>query len=317
MKEQGNNIARIIALCSELGESVPASMYDRLCASSMQSLTSAADAIRSGQRNCVIAGGVESMSRIKRDHWIDTYPGIVERYDPDDLRMGATAEAVAKRFSVTRRDQDAYAARSQQRACAATENGRFDEEIVPITINGENVRTDEGLRPNTTIDVLSGLSPAFEEGGTVTAGNASQQSGGVAAVLVTSRAFAEERGFDILGIVGDHAVAGVAPNLMGIGPIPACRALFDRADTTPEDYGLVELNEAFASQTVYCRQKLGFNEDRFNVNGGAIAIGHPLGASGTRLPVTLLHEMNRRGVKRGLATLCVGYGQGAVVEFIR
>jgi len=313
--EQGNNLARVITLLSELGESVPGSTIDRQCASSAQAIMSASDAIRAGQRECVIAGGVESMTRVERANDISEIPSLVERYDVENFRMGATAEAVAERFDVSREAQDEYGARSQQRACEATREGRFDEEIVPIETDDGTVTEDEGLRPGTTAEKLAELPPAFAEDGTVTAGNASQISDGAAAVMVTSREFADEHDLDVLGAVGNHEVVGVDPEIMGIGPVPAVRGLTERAGTTIEDYGLVELNEAFASQTLYCKQELGIDDSVFNVNGGAIAIGHPLGCSGARLPVTLLHEMNRRGVDRGLATMCVGYGQGAAVEF--
>ncbi|WP_254538485.1 thiolase family protein [Halomarina litorea] len=317
VKEQGNNLARIVTLLSDLGESVPGTTFDRLCASSAQTLMSASDAIRAGQRECVLAGGVESMSRVQRDHGVDVYPGMVERYDTDELAMGQTAEKVAREYGVTREAQDEYAARSQQRAVRASEEGRFEDEIVPVETDGGTVTTDEGLRPGTTAEVLGNLSPAFEEDGTVTAGNASQVTDGAAAALVTSRAFAEERGLDVLTEVGNNAVAGVDPTVMGIAPVPAVRQLMERSGTDIEDYDLVELNEAFASQTLYCQRELGIPDEKFNVNGGAIAIGHPLGASGVRLPVTLVHEMIRRDVETGLSTQCVGYGQGGAIEFSR
>lgn len=314
--EQGNNLARVVALLSDLGEGVPATTINRWCASSAQAIIGASDAIRAGQRDCILAGGVESMTRVPRGaNRGNVHPRLAELYDLDDLRMGITAETVAEQFGVSRTAQDEYAARSQQRACAATEEGRFDDEIVPIETDGGLVEKDEGLRPGTTVEVLADLPPVFRENGTVTAGNASQISDGAAGVLVTSRSFAEEYGLDVLAEAGNNAVAGVDPTVMGIGPIPACRRLFERSGTTADDYDLVELNEAFASQCLYCQRVLGFDDDIYNVNGGAIAIGHPLGASGARLPVTLLHEMNRRGAKLGLATECVGFGQGAAIEF--
>ncbi len=317
--EQDNNVARVIALLSELGEGVPATSINRWCASSMQAIISAADAIAAGNRECVIAGGMEHMSRVPMDG--DSYahlpPELSERYNVFQLQMGMTAEKVAEEYDVSRETQDAYAARSQQRATAATEEGRFDDEIVPVETEEGTVTEDEGIRPGTTAEKLAGLSPVFTGDGTVTAGNASQISDGAAITLVTSRAFAEDHGLDVLAEVGTNAVAGVDPTVMGIGPVPATRQLLDRAGTSIEDYDLVELNEAFASQCEYSRRELGVDEDRFNVNGGAIAIGHPLGASGARLPVPLLHEMVKRDADRGLATLCVGFGQGAAIEFIR
>jgi acetyl-CoA acyltransferase len=226
-----------------------------------------------------------------------------------------TAEAVAERFDVSREAQDAYGARSQQRAVAATEAGRFTEEIVPIEVDGDTIAEDEGLRPGTTADTLAELPTVFKDEGTVTPGNASQISDGAAAVMLTSRRFAEECGLEIMAEVGAHEVAGVDPEIMGVGPIPATRGLMERAGTTIEDYDLVELNEAFASQTLHCQRELGIDDDVFNVNGGAIAIGHPLGASGARLPVTLIHELHRRDADRGLSTMCIGYGQGIAIEF--
>ncbi|WP_049922517.1 thiolase family protein [Halopiger djelfimassiliensis] len=312
--EQSNNIARVIALLSELGEGVPGTTIDRLCASSAEAIMSASDAVRAGQREVVVAGGVENMSRNERRKGIGSYDGIADQYDVAGLRMGRTAETVAREYDIPRERQDEYGARSQRRACEATEAGRFDDEIVPIETDDGPVEEDEGLRPGTTAEKIADLPPAFEEGGTVTAANASQISDGAAAVLVTSREFAEKRGLEIMAAIEDHNVAGVDPRVMGIGPVPAVRGLWERNGRSAADYDLVELNEAFASQTLYCKDELGFGDDVFNVNGGAIAIGHPLGASGARLPVTLIHELRRRGGGLGLATMCVGYGQGAAVE---
>ena len=317
--EQDNNVARVIALLSDLGESVPATSINRWCASSMQAIISASDAIAAGNRDCIIAGGVENMSRVPMDgdSYQHLHPELSERYNVFQLQMGMTAEKVAEEHDVSRKAQDEYAARSHQRAAEATESGRFDDEIVPIETDDGLVEADEGIRPDTTAEALADLSPAFTGDGTVTAGNASQISDGASLTLVTSRAFAEDHGLDVLAEVGTNAVAGVDPTVMGIGPVPATRGLLDRAGTTIDDYDLVELNEAFASQCEYSRRELGIDAERFNVNGGAIAIGHPLGASGARLPVTLLHELEKRDGDRGLATLCVGFGQGAAIEFKR
>jgi acetyl-CoA acyltransferase len=317
--EQDNNLARVIALLSDLGESVPAATINRWCASSMEALMRAADAIRAGQRQCVIAGGVENMSRVPMDGESYGYlhPGLSDLYNVPNLQMGMTAEAVAERYDVSREEQDAYAARSQQRATEATESGRFEDEIVPIETEDGVVTEDEGIRPGTTAEKLADLPPVFKGEGTVTAGNASQISDGAAALLVTSEAFADEHDLDVLAHVGDHNVAGVDPEVMGIGPVPATRGLLERTGESIEDFDLVELNEAFASQCEYSRRELGIDEDIFNVNGGAIAIGHPLGASGARLPVTLIHELIKRDGEKGLATLCVGFGQGAAITFER
>ncbi|QWC18098.1 thiolase family protein [Halorubrum sp. 2020YC2] len=317
--EQDNNVARVIALLSELGESVPATSINRWCASSMQAVISASDAIAAGNRDCIIAGGVENMSRVPMDgdSYEHLHPELSERYNIFQLQMGMTAEKVAEEYDVSREAQDEYAARSHQRAAEATESGRFDDEIVPVETEDGLVEADEGIRPDTTAEKLAGLSPAFTGDGTVTAGNSSQISDGASLTVVTSKAFAEEHGLDVLAEVGTNSVAGVDPTVMGIGPVPATRGLLERAGTDIDDYDLVELNEAFASQCEYARRELGIDEDIYNVNGGAIALGHPLGASGARLPVTLLHEMEKRDAERGLATLCVGFGQGAAIEFLR
>jgi acetyl-CoA acyltransferase len=317
--EQDNNVARVIALLSELGEGTPATSINRWCASSMQAIISASDAIAAGNRDCVLAGGVESMSRVPMDgdSYEHLHPELSEKYNVFQLQMGMTAEKVAEEYGVSREQQDEYAARSHERAAEATDSGRFDDEIVPVETENEVVTEDEGIRRDTSAEALAGLDPAFTGDGTVTAGNSSQITDGAAAVLVTSREFADENGLDVLAEVGANAVAGVDPTVMGIGPVPATRTLLERNGRDVSDYDLVELNEAFASQCVYARDELGVDPERYNVNGGAIALGHPLGASGARLPVTLIHEMKKRDEERGLATLCVGFGQGAAIEFSR
>jgi len=315
--EQDNNLARIVAVLSELGESVPGTTINRWCASSMQALVSASDAIRAGQRDVLIAGGVESMSRVPMGGSYDErplHPRLADRYDLDALEMGPTADEVAARYDVSRERQDRYALRSHERAAVATDAGRFDDEIVPVETTDGTVDVDEGIRRETSVEALSALDPVFSEDGTVTAGNASQISDGAAALLVTSEAVADEYGLEPLATVGASWVAGVDPTVMGIGPVPATRGLLERTGRSIDDYDLVELNEAFASQCLYAREELGIPAAICNVNGGAIALGHPLGASGARLPVTLAHELRRRGGGRGLATLCVGFGQGAAID---
>jgi acetyl-CoA acyltransferase len=352
-EEQDNNVARVIALLSDLGEQVPATSINRWCASSMQAVISASDAIRAGQRDAIIAGGVENMSRVKMGGGYQgrsIHPRMNEKYNLPGLQMGMTAEKVAEEYGISREAQDEYAARSHQRAAAATEEGRFDDQIVPIETSvasetqradgdseersssgrasGQSppaealddeglVEEDEGIRPDTDVETLSGLSPVFVGDGTVTAGNASQISDGAAATLVTSKAFADEHGLDVLAHVGDNNVVGVDPSVMGIGPVPATQGLLERTGESIDEFDLVELNEAFASQTVYAQRELGVPDEKFNVNGGAIALGHPLGASGARLPVTLVHEMEKHDAEKGLATLCVGFGQGAAITFER
>ncbi|MFC7073277.1 thiolase family protein [Halovenus rubra] len=313
--EQGNNLARVIALLSDLGEETPASTVNRWCASSAEAVMRAADSIAAGQRDCLIAGGVESMSRVEMGaNTHNVHPRLNNDYNVAELGMGMTAETVAEEFDISREEQDEYALRSQQRAAKATEEGRFADEIVSIETDDGVVEKDEGIRPETSLEALSELPTVFKAEGTVTPGNASQVSDGASGLLITSREFADEHGFDVLAEIGDHNVAGVDPTVMGIGPVPAVRQLSERTGRDIDDYDLVELNEAFASQTLYCQEELGFDDDSFNVNGGAIAIGHPLGASGARLPVTLAHEMNRRDAELGLATECVGFGQGAAIE---
>ncbi len=313
--EQGNNLARVIALLSDLGEDTPGSTINRWCASSAESVMRAADAIAAGQRECLIAGGVESMSRVEMGaNTHNVHPRLNELYNVAELGMGMTAEKVAEEFDISREEQDEYAARSQQRAAAATEDGRFGEEIVPIETEDGLAEEDEGIRPGTTPEKLAELPTVFKADGTVTPGNASQISDGASGMLITSREFADEHGFEVLAEIGDHNVAGVDPTIMGVGPVPAVRQLCERTGRDTSEYDLVELNEAFASQALYCQDQLGFDDDIFNPNGGAIAIGHPLGASGARLPVTLAHEMNRRDAELGLATECVGFGQGAAIE---
>jgi acetyl-CoA acyltransferase len=313
---QDNNVARIIALLSDLGEEVPAATINRWCASSMTALMNASDAIAAGNRDCIIAGGFEHMTNVPMEGGMDGrafHPEFQEMYNMVELQMGMTAEKVAREYDVSREAQDRYAAQSQQRAAAATEEGRFDDEIVPIETPDGTVTEDEGIRPDTDFETLQSLPTVFMED--VTAGNSSQISDGAAALLVTSKEFADEHDLEVMAEVGMNNVAGVDPTVMGIGPVPATRGLLERNGRDIDDYDLVELNEAFASQTVYAREELGIDEDIFNVNGGAIAIGHPLGASGARLPVTLIHELRKRGGGSGLATLCVGFGQGAAIEF--
>ena len=315
-EEQDNNLARVIALLSDLGEDVPATTINRWCASSMQAIISASDAVRAGQRDAVIAGGVESMSRVEmgESHGY-IHPRMAEAYNVGELQMGMTAEKLSDEYGITREEQDEYAARSQQRAHEATEEGRFDDEIVPIETEEGTVTEDEGIRPGTTAEKLAELPTVFKADGTVTPGNASQISDGASGLMLTSQEFADEHGLDVLARIGRHEVAGVDPTVMGIGPVPAVRRLTEKYDRDTSDYDLVELNEAFASQCLYCKEELGFDDDSYNVNGGAIAIGHPLGATGARLPVTLIHEMHKRDAELGLATECVGFGQGAAIEF--
>jgi acetyl-CoA C-acetyltransferase len=329
--EDNRNVARMAALLAGLPESVAGVTLNRLCASGLAAVVSACHAVVAGAGDLFVAGGVESMSRaplalakpdtaFPRGNQVvyDTVLGWrfpnarMEAMFPLES-MGETGENVADRWNVSREDQDAFALASQRRWAAASEAGRFDDELVPV---GEVVR-DEHPRPDTSAERLAGLKPAFRDGGTVTAGNASGINDGAAALVVASEERARELEIEPLGTFVGSAVAGVDPRVMGIGPGPAVRKLLARSGVDVSDLDLVELNEAFASQSLAVIRELGLDPDRVNVNGGAIAIGHPLGMSGARLVVTLLHELRRRGGRYGLATLCVGVGQGQAALFER
>jgi len=329
--EDNRNVARMAALLAGLPDSVAGVTVNRLCASGLSAVVGAAHAIAAGDGELFVAGGVESMSRAplvmgKPDAafargdrtvydttlgWRFPNPRLEELFPLES--MGETGENVAERWSVSREDQDAFALRSQQRWAAANEAGRFDDELVPV---GELAR-DEHPRPDTSADRLAALKPAFRGGGTVTAGNSSGLNDGAAALVLASEEKARALGVEPLGAFVASAVAGVDPRVMGIGPIPAVRKLLARAGVEATELDLVELNEAFASQSLAVVRELGLDEERVNPNGGAIALGHPLGMSGARLVVTLLHELRRRGGRYGVATMCVGVGQGQAALFER
>jgi 3-oxoadipyl-CoA thiolase len=329
--EDNRNVARMAVLLAGLPESVAGVTVNRLCASGLAAIVGACHAVASGDGDLFVAGGVESMSRApfatpKPDRafprgdrvmydttlgWRFPNPRLEELFPLET--MGETGENVAERWDVTREDQDGFALRSQERWAAASEAGRFDDELVPA---GALTR-DEHPRPETTLEKLGSLKPAFRAGGTVTAGNASGLNDGAAAVVVASEEKARELGAEPLGTFVASAVAGVDPRVMGIGPVPAVRKLLARAGVDVGDVDLWELNEAFASQSLAVQRDLGIDDERLNVNGGAIAIGHPLGMSGARLTVSLLHELRRRGGRRGIVTMCVGVGQGQAALFER
>ncbi|MFC7231144.1 thiolase family protein [Saliphagus sp. GCM10025308] len=315
--EQGRNLARQSLLAGGFPETVPGATTTRLCGSSLTTLVDAVRAVETGDGDVYPVAGVEHMSRIPFSSWL--HPGIEERYETDDLPMGATAERVARRYDISREAQDEFALRSHERALEAWDEGRFDDEVVPVEAPDRTVDTDEGPRPDTDLETLAGLPTVFadDDAATVTPGNASPLTDGAAGLLVTSREYAEEGGLEIMASVGARGVAGVDPTVMGTGPIPATRQALEAADLSVSDLDLVELNEAFASQSLYCADELGFNDDELNVNGGAIALGHPLGCSGARITTTLLHELARRDGRYGLATMCVGFGQGVAVVFER
>jgi acetyl-CoA C-acetyltransferase len=326
----GPNVGRQIAYRAGVPETVPASTVNQACGSGLKAIILAAQEIMLGRARAVLAGGVESMSRVPyfaegvrfglrmgnaelvdgmhRDGFLDPLSGLL---------MGATAENLARQYEITRDEQDEFALRSQQRAHQAITEGRFDQETVAVEIKGRKGESvefarDEHPRPETTIEGLKKLPPVFAKDGTVTAGNSSGITDGAAAVVVLS----EEALNETTGRVGpvarlvDYEIAGVAPEIMGIGPVPAVRALLERQKLRLEDVDLVELNEAFAAQVIACDRELGFDPERLNVNGGSIALGHPIGCTGVRVTTTLLHEMERRRARLGLATLCVSGGMG-------
>jgi 3-oxoadipyl-CoA thiolase len=329
--EDNRNVARMAVLLAGLPEHVAGVTVNRLCASGLSAVVSACHAVLAGDGDLFVAGGVESMSRAplalaKPDKafprgdqklwdttlgWRFPNPRLEEKFPLES--MGETGENVAERWHVSREDQDAFALRSQQRWAAAAEAGRFTDELLSV----DGVAQDEHPRPETTAEKLATLKPAFRAEGTVTAGNASGINDGAAALVIASEAKAQELGAEPLGRFAGSAVAGVDPRVMGIGPVPAVQKLLERTGIGIDEIDLVELNEAFASQSLAVVRELGIDEEKVNVNGGAIAIGHPLGMSGARLVVSLLHELRRRGGRYGLATLCVGVGQGQAALFER
>ncbi|MFB6254186.1 MAG: acetyl-CoA C-acyltransferase [Halobacteriaceae archaeon] len=313
--EQGRNLARQSLLAGGYPEAVPAATINRLCGSSMTALIDAARAIESKEYDIVPIAGVEHMSRVPFSDWL--HPDIEHRYQSEKLPMGQTAETIARQNNISRTKQDKFALRSHKRAIEAWETGRFDTEVVPVETDEKSVFCDENPRPDTTLKDLQNLSPVFrdDEAATVTAGNASPLTDGAAGVLVVSEQFAKDYGLSILGTVETRATVGVDPYVMGKGPVPASRQALDRKNITIDDIDVVELNEAFASQTLYCKNELGIDDAKLNPNGGAIALGHPLGCSGARITTTLLHELNRRNSTYGLATMCVGFGQGVAMVF--
>jgi 3-oxoadipyl-CoA thiolase len=337
--EDNRNVARMAGLLAGLPVEVPAVTVNRLCASGLEAAVQGSRQLRLGDAGLVLAGGVESMSRaplvtLKPERgfprgntelvdttigWRFVNPRMAERYSTES--MGETAENVAQRYGVSREEQDAFALESHRRAVAAAGAGRFDDEIVPVDVpqpKGDpvTVHADEGPRPDTSLERLSSLGTIFRVGGTVTAGNSSQINDGAACLVLATEERARELGREPLARVVASGAAGVDPGVMGIGPVPATRKALERAGLKPDDIDLVELNEAFAAQVLASMRDLGFEHDKLNVNGGAIALGHPLGCSGARLLGTLAWELRRRGGRYGLATMCIGVGQGlaAVIE---
>jgi acetyl-CoA acyltransferase len=326
--EQGLNMARLVAFRAGLPVSVPAETINRFCSSGIQSIAHAAFAIMAGQIEVAIAGGTESMSMVPMTGVkFSPMPSLAVEYPEAYIAMGLTAENVATKYNVNRADQDAFAFTSQQRAYAAVTSGRFDEEIVPVQVeivepagNGSRTNTfifkrDEGPRADTSLEALAKLRPAFKEGGTATAGNSSQMSDGAAGVVIMSRAKAEGLGLKPLVRFISYAVGGVPPEIMGTGPIVAIPKALKLAGMSLEDIELIELNEAFASQSVAVIRELGLNTEITNVNGGAIALGHPLGCTGAKLTTQLIYEMKRRNIQFGMVSMCIGGGMGAAGIF--
>jgi len=329
--EQGLNIARIAAIRAGLPPSVPGFTINRFCSSGLQAIALAAERIMLGHAEVILAGGVESMSRVPMTGFrLSPNPELVRTAPQVYMGMGLTAEEVAARYNVSRERQDAFALESHRRAAAAADSGRFQDEIIPVPV--ERVRWDgrralketvtlahdEGIRRDTSMEALAQLRPAFKQGGTVTAGNASQTSDGAACVVVMSADKAQELGLSPRAVFRSFAVAGVEPEVMGIGPVAAVPKALRLAGLTLDDMDLIELNEAFAAQAVTVMERLGMNPEKVNVNGGAIALGHPLGCTGARQTVTIMYEAQRRNARYGLVTMCIGGGMGAagVFEFL-
>jgi len=328
--EQGMNLGRIVALEAGLPDSVPGMVVNRFCSSGLQSIAMAAEKIMCGFADVVIGGGVESMSMVPMGgNKLAPSPVLAEKHIETYTPMGITAENVAQRYKISREDQDQFGLASQQKAAAATKEGRFKDEIVPLKIVNRSVGpdnkiveeeftfdVDEGIRP-TTIEALAKLRPAFNVKGSVTAGNSSQTSDGAAATVVMSAEKANALGLKPIAVFRGFAVAGCPPEIMGVGPAFAIPKLLKLTGLKISDIDLFELNEAFASQALYCVRELGINPDIVNVNGGAIALGHPLGCTGAKLTATLLHEMGRRGSRYGIVSMCIGGGMGAAGLFER
>jgi acetyl-CoA acyltransferase len=329
--EQGLNVARIASLRAGLPVSASAVTVNRFCSSGLQAIAYGAERILLGQAEAVVAGGTESMSLIPMGgHTVSPNPTLVAEYPDVYLSTGLVAENHARQSKISRDAQDAFALRSHERALAAVDAGRFSGEIVPVVVrtaapNGAGTPSvretlfaaDEGPRRDTSLPALAALKPAFHAEGTVTAGNSSQTSDGAAALVLVSAEYARAHGLTPLARFVGYATAGVAPELFGLGPVPAVRKVLKQTGLTLGEIGLVEFNEAFAAQVLACQQELGIDEERLNVNGGAIALGHPLGCTGARMTTSLVHEMARRGTQYGLVTMCVGGGMGAAGVFER
>lgn len=325
---QGMNVGRIIAGRAGLPDSVPGATVNRFCSSGLQTIAMANQAIGLGQAECIIAGGAESMTLVPMSgYYFQPDPETAEHRPEVYVSMGNTAENLAQKYNISREDQDLFALRSHERALAAQSASLFDEELIPLDIKQNSFQNgtptmvsyqfnaDEGPRADTSLEALSRLRPVFRSGGSVTAGNSSQMSDGAAATVVMSEAMAQRLGAEPLARMVGFAVAGVAPDLMGIGPVPAIKNVLKQTDLSLDQIGLIELNEAFAAQALAVIMEAGLDESIVNVQGGAIALGHPLGCTGAKLTATLLHAMKRDGIRYGLCTMCIGGGMGAAAIF--
>ena len=328
--EQGMNVGRVAALKAGLPAEIPGQTINRFCSSGLQSIALAAERVMLGLADCIVAGGVESMSSVPLGGLkYSANPGLAAEWPEAYSSMGITAELVAEKYGIERVEMDEFGAESHRRAADAIQTGRFSEEIIPVEIehtalaNGKIVKTteivdiDDGVRPSTTADTLAGLRPAFKQGGPVTAGNSSQMTDGAAVSLVVSEEFLQKQAQDPMARFVAYAVKGVPPEIMGIGPVAAIPAVLEMASLNLDEIELIELNEAFAAQALAVIQELGLNRDIVNVNGGAIALGHPLGCTGAKLTATLLHEMGRRKLRYGMVSMCIGGGMGAAGIFER
>lgn len=329
---QGMNVGRLIAIKAGLPDTVPGATVNRFCSSGLQTIVMASQAISAGHAGCIVAGGAESMSQVPMSgFYFAPDPSLVDGRTDAYVNMGNTAENVAEKYGISREDQDDFSFRSHQRALDAIRSGRFKDETVPVgvmrksVVDGERVveeylfSEDEGPREDTSLEALARLRPVFRSRGTVTAGNSSQMSDGAAATVVVSDERVKSLGIEPLARIAGFAVAGVSPDIMGVGPIPAVRKVLAQVGLRMEDIGLVELNEAFAAQALAVIRELGLDPDITNVNGGAIALGHPLGCTGAKLTASLLQEMHRRNIRYGICTMCIGGGMGAaaVLENLR
>ncbi|MCY3615098.1 MAG: thiolase family protein [Bacteroidetes bacterium] len=325
---QGMNVGRIIASLAGLPDSVPGATVNRFCSSGLQTIAMANQAIGMGQAECIVAGGAESMTLVPMSgYYFQPDPGVAESRPEVYVSMGNTAENLAQKYRISREDQDRFALRSHERALAAQSGGLFEQEIIPLEVQQTSFQNgisktvtyafsvDEGPRADTSIEALGRLRPVFRNGGSVTAGNASQMSDGAAATVVMSEAMAARLGAEPMARMVGFAVAGVPPDLMGIGPVPAIDKVLEQTGLSRDQIGLIELNEAFAAQALAVIREAGLDESVVNVQGGAIALGHPLGCTGAKLTATLLHAMKRQNIRYGLCTMCIGGGMGAAAIF--